>query len=245
LKALILAAGLGTRLKPLTNNKPKALVEINGTPLIEYAIMHLKYYGVNDIIINIHHLGEQLIAFVKQKKSFGINIQFSDERAELLDTGGAIVKAKDFFDNDDFLVYASDVITNFSISDFIAEHKSQQNLASLAVKKRETTRSLLFDANMHLCGWRNNANGETIESRNISGTADFGFSGIHCISPRIFEFLPKSGPFSITQWYLKLAEENIINGFNQSAYPWYEFGRLERLKATEKQIIDSHFSLEI
>lgn len=240
---MVLAAGLGSRLKPLTDHKPKGLIEINGKPLIQYAIEHLMFYGVNEIIINLHYKGEQIKSFIESKQAFGIHIEFSDESDELLDTGGGLVQAKGFFGNKPFFLYASDVITNFRLDEMMSFHAKNNAKATLAVKKRTTSRSLLFNKDMQLSGWKNHQTGEEITSRNSGPTQAYGFSGIHCLSPNIFNLFPGDKAFSITKAYLEIAKTERILGFAHNTSPWYEFGRIDRLNETETEMINSGFKL--
>ena len=163
MKALILAAGLGTRLHPITQNIPKALAKINELTLLEILITRLKKFGIEEIIINIHHFADQIIGFVDKNNRFEINIQFSDERGELLDTGGGIKNAQWFLnDGNPFLVHNVDVISSIDLDDFLNFHNKSGSLASLAVRDRSTSRYFLFDENDTLCGWKNISTGQQI-----------------------------------------------------------------------------------
>lgn len=238
---MILAAGLGTRLRPLTNEKPKTLVEINGVPILELIILKLKKEGITDILINIHHFPEKVKDFLLSKNYFDINISFSDETEKLLDTGGAIKKAKDFFYGEKaFIVYNTDVISNISLSDLIEKHLQNDSLATLAVTERETSRPLVFDENKLLCLWKNNKTGEELKVRKPQGNIkEFGFSCVHVISTKIFDLMPEEDIFSITRLYLQLANKYKISCYNHSEGIWAEIGNLNRLKAIEenKEII--------
>lgn len=239
LKAMILAAGLGSRLKPLTNTMPKCLVEVNNKPLLQYVIEHLKRHGVTNIVINLHHLSDQIINFIKQNNAFGLNISYSDESAELLNTGGGLVKAKNFFtaSKKPFILYASDVITNIDIRNLYATHLKSKALVSLAVKERETSRSLLFDNNYRLTGWRNNSTGVTRMVHPVNKPIALGFSGIHIISPQIFNLITEKNSFNITDLYLRLAATEKIIGYRHDNDYWFEFGRIERLESTAKALL--------
>ncbi|NBC82087.1 MAG: NTP transferase domain-containing protein [Bacteroidetes bacterium] len=244
MKAMILAAGIGSRLKPLTLHKPKALIKINHKPLIQYAIEHLMHYGVTEVIINIHHLGEQIIEFIHQNNSFGLHIEFSDESYKLLNTGGGLVKAAPFLQgHEPFFLYASDVITNINLEEMMHFHNLYHPLATLAVKNRQTSRSLLFDNENRLCGWTNNQTKETRISRKAQNHTSLGFSGIHLIDPVIFDLFEESGAFNITDAYIRLAQDNTIMGFRDDNHLWFEFGRYERIRQTEQEIINKKFQL--
>ncbi|MDF1546566.1 MAG: sugar phosphate nucleotidyltransferase [Bacteroidales bacterium] len=232
MKAMILAAGYGTRLQPLTNSKPKALIDIKGVPLLELVIQKLKKEGISDIIINVHHFAHQVVNFLKENKNFGINIQISDESEQLLDTGGGILKAKWFFENGPaFLVYNVDILSAINLGEFMKYHSDNKPLATLAVQERTTTRQLLFDQENRLCEWRNVQTGERKISREgVGELKPLAFSGIHILDNKIFELMDENGAFSIMQTYLRLAKEHDIIGFNHSSTSWFEFGRFEHVK---------------
>ncbi len=229
MKAMILAAGLGTRLRPWTNNRPKALVEYHGKTLLEYAIEKLKSYGFNQIIINVHHFANQIIDFVKQHNYFDIEIVFSDETKDLLDTGGGIQKASWYLkDSPKFLVYNVDILSDIDLKKLYEDHP-QQALATLAVQKRPTSRTLLFtQAGKKLCGWKNHNTGaqRLIESL-CTNYQEFAFSGIHILSGEIFKFLP-SGKYSIITAYLDIAEQGgFITYHDHTGDNWKDMGLKE------------------
>ncbi len=230
MKAMIFAAGLGTRLQPLTNNKPKALVEIGGHTLLEIAIRKLVSFGFDDIVVNIHHFGEQIIDFLKNN-TFGAKITISDERSQLLDTGGALAKAAHFFnDNKPFLVYNVDIITNSNLLDFYNYHILSDSIATLMIRQRKSSRYLLFDNDLLLCGWQNNQTNEKIivTHRNIS-LHPFAFSGIHVIDPKIFNYFQQQSKFSIIPFYLQIASKEKINGYDDKSEFWFDLGKHEHL----------------
>jgi len=235
MKAMILAAGLGTRLMPLTRNKPKALIEVGGYTLLELTIRYLLKFGVDHVVLNVHHFADQIIAYLENKKGFGINYSISDESEMLLDTGGAVLHASKFLrDEDFFILMGVDVLTGLDLGAMIRYHSEHNPLVTLAVKERETSRSLLFDKNMFLVGWRDNANGTT---RGINaGKAEFalGFSTIHLIDRSIFSLINETGVFSIIDLYLRLMDTSRIMGFRHDDTPWMEFGRLDRIKELPK-----------
>lgn len=223
---MILAAGLGTRLKPLTDNKPKALVEVGGHAMLDLAIRYLIKYGIEEIIINVHHLAGQIELFVRDKRYYGISIEFSDERQELLDTGGGIKHASWFLKGDaPFLVMAVDVLTDLNLHEMIRYHRQQQSLVTLAVKDRPTTRKLLFDDNMRLSGWKNNVTGELKGITSEQGYTGLGFSVIHILDPAIFDIMHEAGAFSIIDVYLRIMKSEKIMGFRHDETDWMEFGR--------------------
>ena len=226
-KAMILAAGLGTRLRPITNTRPKALVKVDGRTLLEGAIRHLADYGVKDLIINVHHLADQIIQFLVRNRNFGLNITISDERDQLLDTGGGLRKVSWFFaGNDPFFVRNVDVISDLDLKGLMQHHLQSDALATLAVRNRETSRYFLFDPEHRLCGWTNLEKGEKIlflePSRNLEMLA---FSGIQVLSPEIFPLIKEEGKFSLTQLYLRLAKDHLIKGFVDNDSLWKDVGK--------------------
>ncbi len=236
MKAMIYAAGLGTRLKPLTDTKPKALIEIHGIPLLEIVIKKLIRSGYDEIIVNVHHHAEQVIDFIKQKASFGIRIEFSDERGLLLETGGGLKKAAWFFDDlKPFLIHNVDVLSDIDLQDMYDCHVKNDSLVTLAVRSRDTSRYLLFNSDNQLCGWENTkTNTKKIVSRNKEDLKPFAFSGIHIINPSVFLLMSEEGYFSIIDVYLRLARKYRITGYNHDKSFWLDLGRKENLIEAEK-----------
>lgn len=236
MKALILAAGLGKRLRPLTNQKPKALIEVGGRPLLQIAIEYLQMYGFDEIIINVHHHADQIIKYLEVNKYLGQNIIISDETDQLLDTGGAFKKAAWFFeDSQPFLVYNVDILCNLDLRQFCKHHRESGALATLAVRQRSSERYLLFDEANVLCGWQNLKTGEIIQTRlSDSPLCQLAFSGISVLSPEILRHLPRKNIFSLIDLYLRLAPEFIIKGFQHNESRWLDVGNPENLaKASE------------
>jgi NDP-sugar pyrophosphorylase family protein len=236
MKAMILAAGLGTRLKPLTDNKPKALIEIGGVPLLEHVIIKLKKFGIREIIINTHHFADQIEKFLRAKNHFEIHIELSYEK-ELLDTGGGLKRAGWFFDDrQPFLLYNTDVLSNIDLNVMRKTHLTAQALATLAVRQRDTSRYFLFDEQEKLVGWESKASGERKLTAIPDGkTTSLSFMGIHLISPRIFNLFKETGAFSIVEAYLRLAGEGqMIKAFRADAYSWLDLGRIENIAKAEK-----------
>lgn len=218
MKAFLFAAGKGTRLKPFTNRFPKALVKINGVALLERNIKYLQSFGINDIIINIHNFGEQIIDFLENNKSFGANIEISDEREELLETGGALLFAQHLFEREkNLLLMNSDILTHLNLLDFINFHINSKNLVSLAVSERNSTRKLLFDGEMILSGWRNEMTGEERFGNTYKKLKSFAFSGIHCINTNLLKVMKQQGKFSIMEIYLDLMSDYKLNGYCHDA----------------------------
>jgi NDP-sugar pyrophosphorylase family protein len=238
MKAMILAAGLGTRLRPITENIPKALIPINDTPLLELVIIKLISSGFNDIIINVHHHARQIINFIEQKNHFGINITISDESEELLETGGGLKKASWFFDDKKpFLVYNVDIISDIDLKKLYKFHTDSDALITLAVKNRKSVRYLLFDSTNSLCGWKNLQTGETKIIRNVqSKIKALAFSGIHVINPEAFNYINPENYFSLTDFYIKIAGNHKIQAFNHVNTKWIDIGKIECLEMAKKMV---------
>lgn len=237
MKALLFAAGLGTRLKTYTQDKPKALVNLAGKPLLQHAIEHLKSFGINEITINVFHFAEQIIEFINQQNSFGIKINISDEREQLLDTGGGLKKAEVFLNGTEpILIYNVDVISNLNLIDVLNYHQQNKALATLVVRKRETSRYLMFDEQLQLTGWKNFSNGDTIISRadTFALSQPFAFSGIHILDPRIFNLITEEGKFPIMDLYLRLAKDHKIIGYRDQSELWMDLGKPDQLIAAEQ-----------
>jgi len=236
MKALILAAGLGTRLKPLTDNKPKALVEVNSITLLEHTINKLKHAGVNEIIVNVHHFADQIKTFLEQKNYFDIYIEISDESYQLLDTGGGLKKASWFFDdNKPFFVHNVDVLSDINLGNLYQSHIINHSLVTLAVKDREASRYFLFDDSLQLCGWKNIKTGEVKISKNITEILiPLAFSGIQILSTDIFKLINETGKFSLTDTYVGLAKYNKITGYRHDKDFWLDLGKPEMIKEGEE-----------
>lgn len=235
MKAMIFAAGLGTRLKPLTNDRPKALVEVNGVPLLEITIKRLVQCGFNEIIVNVHHFPEKMKDFLKNGDRFGADITISDETDELLDTGGGLKKTEWFFnDNKPFLVHNVDIISDINLTDLYQFHINSGSLSTLAVRNRKTSRYFMFDDKNYLCGWKNmNTHEIRITRRPNSKLKSLAFSGIHVISPEIFSFINSRGKFSITETYIDLAFRHKIAGYIHDDSLWMDLGKPESVQAAE------------
>lgn len=234
---MIFAAGLGTRLRPLTNDRPKALVEVGGMSLLEIAIRRLKFYGCTDIIINVHHFAEKIITFLKEKNNFNLNIEISDERDLLLETGGGLKKATSFFsDNQPFLVCNADILTDLDLRKMYEAHCQSNAIATMAVRNRETSRYLIFNQHQELIGWRNVKTEEVkwSKKRKKDSPQNFAFSGIHVISPQFFDYFPKrKKAFSIIPIYLKAAKKDKVMAYPHDETIWLDVGKLPALKEAE------------
>ena len=231
-KAMILAAGLGTRLGPLTEKRPKALVEWQGRPLLDHVVAKLKKAGFLEIIINVHHHAEMIMEHVAREKRYGIRIEFSHEKEELLDTGGGIANARWFFGDEPFLVYNVDIRSNIDLGRLWEAHdmsrEAHGTMATLAVKERVTTRSLLMDREGFLKGWRDNRDGETIlVEGNAEGLTPIAFSGISVLEPAIFELFPDEKRFPVMPFYLELAKKKPVFLYRHDTDEWTDMGKLE------------------
>jgi NDP-sugar pyrophosphorylase family protein len=241
MRAMVLAAGLGTRLRPLTNDRPKALVEVGGRTLLEITLARLREFGIREVIINVHHFAEMIVDYLKTNKHFGMHIEVSREDM-LLDTGGGLKKAAPFFLQDSlpaspFILHNVDVISTIDIGRMAQFHIENQVLATLAVQQRTTSRYLLFDEQLQLCG-RRLVSDEKIELvRSAQPAHELAFAGIHVISPRIFPMLAEEGVFSIIPAYLRLAaQEEKISAFRADEYYWRDLGKPESVRQAEQDM---------
>lgn len=226
-KAMILAAGLGTRLRPVTDSIPKALVVCNGKTLLEQSLRHLKVNGINEVIINVHHFAGKIIEYLKVNDNFGLNITLSDESEQLLDTGGGIKKASWFFTGCQAIIVRNvDVISDLDLKDVIRFHVEQLPLATLVVRNRKTARNFLFDKDMTLSGWENLETGASIITRKGNEPLHlFAFSGIQVLDPKIMELITEEGKFSLTEMYLRLAKDHHIKGYVDNNSFWQDAGK--------------------
>ena len=239
MNALILAAGLGTRLKPLTDTMPKALVSVNEKPLLLHLVERLKMSGFDNIVVNVHHFAQQIIDYIKQEKSFGINISISDESDMLLDTGGAIKKAVGLFsDNNPFLVHNVDIFHNINLKNLYGQYAFAAD-ATLVVSDRITSRYLLFDEDDRLVGWTNLNTGEVkspFESvkKNPAAYNRFAFSGIHIFSNSLVHEMEQwEQRFSIIDFYLQACQKFNIVGVNYPKLKLLDVGKLDSLEKAE------------
>jgi NDP-sugar pyrophosphorylase family protein len=245
MKAMILAAGLGTRLRPLTDNRPKALVEIDGRTLLEITLSRLRKFGVSEVIINVYHFAHMIAEYLKTNDNFGMHIEISREDV-LLDTGGGLKKAAHFFVGDSgrpdssgqepFIVHNVDVLSAIDLRRMVQFHTENQALATLAVQDRKTSRYLLFDDQLQLCGRRfGDDRPELVEGR--EHVRSLAFSGIHVISPRLLAMMAEDGAFSIIASYLRLAAQGEkILAFRADEYYWRDLGRPEGVAQAAKDL---------
>lgn len=242
MKAMILAAGLGTRLRPLTDDRPKALVEVGGRPLLEIALSRLRAFGIREVIVNVHHFADMVVEYLKANDNFDMRIEISREE-DLLDTGGGLKKAGWFFLEDapgsdgPFIVHNVDVISTIDLGRMIRFHTEHQALATLAVQDRETARYLLFDQQGQLCGRRSADDGKAELVRSSPQVEALAFCGIHVLSPRLFAMMRDEGVFSIIPAYLQLAgqKENIL-AFRADEYYWRDLGRPDHVMQAAQEL---------
>jgi len=239
MKAMILAAGLGTRLRPLTDDRPKALVEVAGRTLLEITLSRLREFGVREVIINVHYFADMVVDYLTAHDNFGMRIEISREEL-LVDTGGGLKKASHFFletgsSDEPFVLHNVDVISTIDLGQMVQFHREHQALATLAVQDRETSRYLLFDEQPRLCGRRAGRDGVPELVRGCKQVKALAFSGVHIMSPRLLSMMTEDGAFSIIACYLRLSAkgENIL-GFRADEYYWRDLGRPENVAQAER-----------
>ena len=240
MKAMVLAAGLGTRLRPLTDDRPKALVEVAGRTLLEITLSRLRAFGIREVILNAHHFGDMMVEYLKANDNFAMRIEISREEV-LLDTGGGLKKAAWFFLEDSseepFILHNVDVISTVDLHRMVRFHAENQALATLAVQERETSRYLLFDENLQFCGRRKGSDGKPELVRTAPRPLAAGFCGIHVISPALLPMLSEEGVFSIIPAYLRLAAKGErILAFRADEYYWRDLGKPESLQQTARDL---------
>jgi MurNAc alpha-1-phosphate uridylyltransferase len=229
MKAMIFAAGLGTRFKPWTYHHPKALALVNGRSLLQRNIEYLQDFGIWDVVVNVHYLADQIMTSIREAEAWGSRIQISDERQELLETGGGLLKASGFFGGEAFVAMNVDVLTDLDLGAMIRCHQEMRPLATLAVSKRKSSRYFLFDGNEELYGWRNTRTGEERLAREGIPGKPWAFSGVQIVEPSLFPLLNLKGKFSLVDAYLELAVSHPIRSFDQGSARWIDVGRPESL----------------
>ena len=231
MKAMIFAAGLGTRLKPFTASAPKALAKVGDKTLLECSIKYLQRFGIYDVIVNVHHFAEMITTAVTDANGFGSNVTLSNERDCLLDTGGGLKKVSSFFDKEAcYVVMNVDVLTTLDVGKMITNHITGNAQATLAVIKRKSGRHLLFDNDMRLCGWKNNTTNEVKIVKDNSPLQEYAFTGIQILSNSIWRNQPFEGKFSIIDLYLHLAKTQLINGYDHTNDIFIDAGTPESLE---------------
>jgi MurNAc alpha-1-phosphate uridylyltransferase len=235
MKAMILAAGLGTRLKPWTDHHPKALAVINGKSLLQRNIEYLQQYGITEVIVNVHHFADQIIDALEENKGWGSRVSISDETDSVLETGGGLQKAGWYFEEEkDFVLMNVDILTDMNLSALIGQQEYSGALATLAVTDRDTSRYFLFDEKSRLSGWRNIKTGEEKIARDIQPLFQKAFSGIHVISTAIFPLINQRGRFSMVDVYLDLAKKHKITSYDHTGTILVDVGKPESIAKAEK-----------
>jgi len=233
--ALIFAAGLGTRFKPWTNQHPKALAVVNGKPLLQRNIEYLQQYGINNIVVNVHHFASQIIDAVKSNNGWGSHISISNESNEVLETGGGLLKAKALLGSQTILTINVDILTNLDLHRFFTYHRQQQALITLAITNRSTSRYLLFNQANRLCGWRNTkTSAEKIVAPQPTPLIENAYSGIALFEPAVFDLIPFTGKFSLIDVYLALAPHHKIVGCDHSGDKLIDVGKPESVTIAEQ-----------
>ncbi len=229
---MIFAAGLGTRLRPLTDDRPKALVMFKGKTLLEHTIEKLKTAGVDHVVINVHHFADKVIDFLNSK-DFGVKISISDERNELLDTGGGLRKAAALLGDEPFFIHNVDILSAINLSDMWLAHRNSGAIATVGVRKTESDRYFMQNKDNQLCGWGNKTTGEQIISRQSDTLEEISFTGIHIVSPRFLTYIRPQGAVSIIDAYLQAAKVEHISCFSCDNKRWLDVGTPKSLKEAE------------
>jgi NDP-sugar pyrophosphorylase family protein len=238
MKAMILAAGLGSRLKPWTDFHPKALAEVNGKSLLQRNIQYLQQFGIHEVIVNVHHFAEQIIAAIENNNGWGSTITISDETDQVLETGGGLKKAADYFQGEsDFVVMNADILTDMNLADMLLQHQIRKPLATLAVSERISSRYFLFLENGLLGGWKNIKTGEEKIMRLHENLYPKAFSGIHIISNRLFPLIKQRGKFSLVDVYLSLAADYPIAAFDHTGCHLIDAGKPDSVEKAAKIFI--------
>jgi NDP-sugar pyrophosphorylase family protein len=233
MKAIIFCAGLGTRFKPWTDSHPKALAVINGKSLLQRNIEYLQSYGITDLVVNVHHFADQIEKAIFDHNGWGSKVMISDERGLVLETGGGLKKAAEYLEGEDFVAINVDILTDLDLESLIHAHRSQLNLATLAVTQRITSRYFLFDDAGLLSGWRNIETGEEKITRPDTRLSEKAFSGVHVINPGLLSLISRKGKFSIVDVYLELSVKNNIRAYDHTGSKLIDVGRPESVGKAE------------
>ncbi len=234
-RAIIFSAGLGTRFKPWTDKHPKALAVVNGKTLLQRNIEYLQEYGIFEVVVNVHHFADQIIAAINENKGWGSKIFISDETDAVLETGGGLLKAKPFLENSDFFVSVNvDVLTNLNIDNLIDFYKQKKALIAFGVSQRKAARNILLDEEMQMCGWQNNVTGDEKIVRSTSFKNPYAYSCVAIYSTKVLELIQQKGKFSVMESFLQLAAEHPVFGYKHSTDSWVDVGRPESVALAEK-----------
>ena len=233
MKAMIFAAGLGTRFKPWTDKHPKALAVVNGKSLLQRNVEYLQQYGITEVVVNVHHFADQIIKVIEDNNGWGSNIIISDEREAVLETGGGLLKAKQHLQNETFLTINVDILTDANLKEFLSIHQQQGAAITLAVTDRKTQRYLLFNTYNRLCGWRNT---DTQQEKIVLQAAEYvekAYSGIAIFEPSVFDAITQTGKFSLIDVFLTVAPQSKIAGYNHTQSNVIDVGRTESVAIAE------------
>ena len=246
MRAMILAAGLGTRLRPITDDRPKALVEVAGHTLLEITLRRLASFGIHEVILNTHHFADMVVEYLERNNNFGMRVEISREEI-LLDTGGGLKKAAWFFlesgNTEPFLLHNVDVISTIDLNRMLRAHAENQALATLAVQQRQTSRRLLFDSELQLCG-RQSGQHPAEFVRPAKEVSPLAFSGVHVITPRFLGMMTEDGAFSIIESYLRLAGAGEkISAFRADEYYWRDLGKPENVSQAARDLEQQKFAV--
>lgn len=227
---MIFAAGLGTRLKPLTDTIPKALIPVKGVPMLEIMMRRLIQHGVKEVVVNVHYLYREIERFLQINNNFGIQIHISYEKEAILETGGGLWVARKWLRGDvPFFVCNADIFTDIDFTKLLETHLHSDAIATLAIRNRESSRQLLFDDTLRLCGWRNSKVGKSIIPVVKENLTSYAFSGIHVISPSIFDTCAREGKFGLIDWYLDICANHPISGYIHNQDTWIDIGSIQSL----------------
>ena len=234
MKAMIFAAGLGTRFKPWTDKHPKALAIVNGKSLLQRNIEYLQQYNIKNVVVNVHHFADQIMDAVKKNNGWGSNVLISDETDEVLETGGGLLKAKGLLQNGEpFITLNADFLTNLNLNDLLAFHQKKKGLVSFGITSRKSSRNFLFDEDSRLCGWMNNSTDEKRIAINKPGLKPMAYSCVVVFEPTIFDLVPQRGKFSLVDTYLSLAAAYPIYGYDHTGNKLVDVGKPESVAVAE------------
>lgn len=234
MKAMIFSAGLGSRFKPWTLQHPKALALVNGKSLLQHNIEYLQRYGITDVVVNVHHFADQIIDAIKINNGWGSKIAVSDETAEVLETGGGLLKARHLLEGTEpFITLNVDILTNIDLNKLLAFHKRHKPLISFGISDRETSRYFLFDDSNRLCGWKNTTTGEEKISIAAPELQQKAYSCVVVFEPHVFGLIRQKGKFSLTETYLDLAADNLILGYQHAGDKFVDVGKPESVAVAE------------
>ncbi|HEX2532182.1 MAG TPA: sugar phosphate nucleotidyltransferase [Chitinophagaceae bacterium] len=231
---MIFAAGLGTRFKPWTDTHPKALAPVHGKPLLQRNIEYLQQYGIRDVVVNVHHFADQVVTAVAESGGWGSNVVISDERDEVLETGGGLLKAKELLGDEPFLTLNADILTDLDLDGLLQFHRSYSPLITLAVSRRESSRCFLFNGEDRLCGWRNKKTGEEKVVTQVPGLVEKAYSTIALFEPAVFGLIPFTGKFSLVEVYLALAGEHKVLGYEHQGDRFIDVGKPDSVAEAER-----------